>query len=88
MTLYVPHSWILETMKLSVMVNNAVRLMEKSIRTWSTEMEYSENHLTDVCIKREIFQGGSLLLLLVPYSSVSDSKKDSTGFQVPRGTES
>ena len=34
------------------MANNAIRLMEKRMRAWNTRLEYSENHLTDVCIQR------------------------------------
>ena len=51
----VRNSWILETMKLSGMANNEIRLMEKSIRTWTTRLECSGNYLSDVCIKRRIF---------------------------------
>ena len=38
--------------------------MEKSTRAWNTRQEYSENYLADVYIKKGIFQGDSLSLLL------------------------
>jgi hypothetical protein len=59
-----PHSWIIETMKLTGIARNAVNLMESSMETWNTRLEYAGEELAGVQIRRGIFQGDSLSPLL------------------------
>ena len=60
----VPHSWILETMNITGMAQNVIRLIRMTMGSWNTRLEYSGEHLTNVDIKRGIFQGDSLSPLL------------------------
>ena len=59
-----PHSWIIETMKLTGMASNAVSLVKRSMETWNTGLHYDGQKLVDVDIRRGIFQGDSLSPLL------------------------
>ena len=72
------------------MENNAIRQMEKSMRTSNAQLKYSGNHLKDVCIKRGIFQGDSLspLLFITPLIPLSVILREgNTGLQVPTENE-
>ena len=60
----VPHSWILETMNITGMAQNVIRLIRMTMGSWNTRLEYAGEHLTNVDIKRGIFQGDSLSPLL------------------------
>lgn len=60
----VPHSWIIETMNITGMAHNVIKLIKKTMGSWNTRLEYSGEHLTNVDIKRGIFQGDSLSPLL------------------------
>jgi hypothetical protein len=59
-----PHSWILETLKLTGVAKNAMQLIERSMESWNTRLQYRGNDLAEVDIKRGIFQGDSLSPLL------------------------
>ena len=56
----IPHSWIIETMKLTGMATNATELISKSMGSWNTELEFLGRKLAKVDIRRGIFQGDSL----------------------------
>ena len=60
----VPHSWILESMRVTGMAANVVCLIENSMRSWNTQLEYMNERLAQIDIKRGIFQGDSLSPLL------------------------
>ena len=70
---FVLHYWILETIKISGIANNANRIIEKSMRTYNTRLEHFGINLSHVCIKRELLQGDSLspLLFITPLNSLS-----------------
>ena len=59
-----PHSWIIETMKLTGMAKNVTELISISMGSWNTELEYPGEKMAEVDIKRGIFQGDSLSPLL------------------------
>lgn len=59
-----PHSWILETMKLTGLAKNAMQLIQSSMGSWNTRLEYMGEELAEVKIRRGIFQGDSLSPLL------------------------
>jgi hypothetical protein len=59
-----PHSWILETLKMMGTAGNIVGLLEKSMDMWNTKLEYMGEKVATVRIRRGIFQGDSLSPLL------------------------
>ena len=60
----VPHSWIIECMKLFGVANNVSDFIKGSMEKWKTELTSSGQVLGEVDIKRGIFQGDSLSPLL------------------------
>ena len=60
----VPHSWILEMVKMVGVAKNVGSLIRSSMRSWCTELSSGGNNLGRVNIKRGIFQGDSLSPLL------------------------
>ena len=69
----VPHSWILETMKLTGCAKNATKLIGESMKQWQTRLQCQGEHLAEVKFKRGIFQGDTLspllfVLALIPLS--------------------
>ena len=60
----VPHSWILEMLKLVKVSENIGRLIENSMANWSTLLTANGEELGQVKINRGIFQGDSLSPLL------------------------
>ena len=60
----VPHSWLVKCLVLFGAVNNLMALLEQSMSSWRTELTTGEQVLDEVDIKRGIFQGDSLSLLL------------------------
>ena len=60
----VPHSWILEMLKLVKVSDNIGRLIENSMANWSTLLTANGEELGQVRINRGIFQGDSLSPLL------------------------
>ena len=61
----VPHSWILESFELVQVSDNILKFVKRSMANWQTELTSCGENLAKVNIKREIFQGGSLSLLLL-----------------------
>jgi len=51
----VPHSWILETMQLTGMAGNVIRLIRKSMKSWKTQLEYLGEKIGGIDINRGIF---------------------------------
>ncbi len=56
----VPHSWILETLKLTGIASNVQRLVRVSIANWKTVLTSNGQTLGEAKIQRGIFQGDSL----------------------------
>ena len=84
----IPHSWILETMNITGMAKNVIGLIKKTMKSWNTRLEYSGEHLTNVDIKRGIFQGDSLspllfVLSLIPLSMIL--READRGYQFRQG---
>ena len=69
----VPHSWIIECLKIYGAANNLVTLLSNSMQHWKTTLTASGTTLAEVNIRRGIFQGDSLspLLFIVLESSVT-----------------
>ena len=83
-----PHSWILETLKMMGTAGNIVRMLEQSMHTWSTKLEYMGEDVASVRIKRGIFQGDSLspllfIIALIPLSRVL--RNTDSGYKLKNG---
>ena len=56
----VPHSWIIESLKMAQVAENIITFLQKSIVNWTIELTSCGETLGFVDIKRDIFQGDSL----------------------------
>ena len=79
----VPHSWIIECLKLVNISENVVNFINKSMPKWKTVLTACGETLCEVDIRRGIFQGDSLspllfVICMMPISSVL--KKMRTGY--------
>ena len=72
----IPHSWILECMRLTGVSKNIMQMVENSMQNWKTMLTSAGKELAEVHIRRGIFfQGDSLspllfVICLVPMSLV------------------
>ena len=71
----VPHSWIVESMKLVNISKNIIDFLTRSSETWKTELTACGEALGEIDINRGIFQGDSLspllfVLCMIPLSNV------------------
>ena len=60
----VPHSWILECMRIFGIAENVTEFIKRSMAIWKTQLSSAGTVLGEVNIKRGIFQGDSLSPLL------------------------
>ena len=60
----VPHSWIIESLKMAQVAENIITSLQKSMVNWKTELTSCGETLRLVDIKRDIFQGDSLSPLI------------------------
>ena len=60
----VPYTWIIESLKLAQVAPNVIDFVERSMKSWSTELTACGQTLGTVKTKRGIFQGDSLSPLL------------------------
>ena len=76
----VPHSWILEMLKLTKVAGNIGRLISASMSKWRTMLSASGQSLGFVDIRRGIFQGDSFspllfVLIMVPLTMIMRKEK-------------
>ena len=76
----VPHSWIIECLKMAQVPQNVTSFLERSMRNWKTELTSCGVSLGTVDIKRGIFQGDSLsplifVICMIPMSKVLRNAK-------------
>ena len=79
----VPHSWILESLRLVGVANNLITLMERSMAHWKTTLTAGGKTLCDVNIRRGIFQSDSLsplllVIAMIPMTSLLRQHKQAT----------
>ena len=70
----VPHSWIIESLKLAQVAPNIIEFIEKSMTNWKTDLTSYGKILATVNIKRGIFQGDILSPLIFILCIVSMTK--------------
>ena len=71
----IPHSWILECMRLAGVSENIMQMVENNMQNWKTMLTSAGKELAEVHIRRGIFQGDSLspllfVICLIPMSLV------------------
>ena len=71
----VPHSWLLDAMRMIGVADNIVKQLEKSMPSWKTQLTASGELLGEIDINRGIFQGDSLspllfVIVLIPLSII------------------
>ena len=66
----VPHSWILESLRITGAADNMVRFLGNSMKNWKTQLAANGADLGTVRIRRGIFQGDSLSPLLFVTSMI------------------
>ena len=60
----IPHSWIIESLKLTNLADNVIKFIERSMKSWNVNLLSNGEFLANVKIKRDIFHGDSLSPLL------------------------
>ena len=81
----VPHSWIIEFLKMVQVPQNVITFIQRSMRNWKTELTSCGASLGTVNIKRGIFKGNSLsplifVICMIPLSKVL--RKTKAGYQL------
>ena len=71
----VPHSWIIESLRLAHVAQNIIDFIERSMNNWKTDLTACGQILGTVSIKRGIFQGDSLsplifILCIIPMTKI------------------
>ena len=71
----VPHSWIIECLKMAQVSQNVTSFLQRSMRNWKTELTSCGASLGTVSIKRGIFPGDShspliFVICMIPLSKV------------------
>ena len=80
----IPHSWIIECLKMAQVPQNVTSFLQRSMRNWKTELTSYGASLGTVSIKRGIFQGDSLsplifVICMIPLSKVLRKAKAGYG---------
>ena len=81
----VPHSWLLECLRLYGAADNLVSLLAKTMQHWKTTLTAAGTTLAEVNIRRGIFQGDSLSPLLFIIAMIPMTKalrKTKNGYQL------
>ena len=76
----VPHSWIIESLKMAQVAENIIPFLQKSMVNWMTELTSCGEKLGLVDIRRGIFQGDSLsplifVVCMVPLTKILQNAK-------------
>ena len=77
----VPHTWILECLKMYKISNNIINFIEKAMENWRVQLKAGKQSLAEVKIQRGIFQGDSLspLLFIIAMMPLNHILKKCTG---------
>ena len=83
----VPHTWIIECLRIYGAADNLVTLLSNTMNHWKTTLTASGTTLSEVNIRRGIFQGDSLSPLLFIVSMIPMTmilRKTGKGYQLGR----
>ena len=86
----VPHTWILECLKLYKVSSNITSFVERSMKNWKTNLTFQGTHLGQVTIKSGIFQGDAIspLLFCLAMNPLSELLKESgLGYKIKGGQQ-
>ena len=77
----VPHSWIIESLKLAQVAQNVIAFVERLMKSWTTELTSCGQTLGMVKVRRGIFQRGSLspllfVLCMIPLTKILRKVKE------------
>ena len=78
----VPHSWISECFETLAIPNNVRDFLNNNVKSWKLELNRSEKKLGEIDIRRGIFQGNSLSLLLFVSCMVPSNKSGNKRFKL------
>ena len=83
----VPHSWIVESMRMLGVASNIIELIGKSMSNWRTNLFSDGKLLGSVKINRGIFQGDSFsplmfVIALIPITHILRASK--MGYQIEK----
>ena len=83
----VPHTWILECLRIYGIADNVIAFLEKSMKTWQTLLMLNQEMIGHLLIKCGIFQGDSLspllfILCLIPLTNLLD--QNTFGFKLEK----
>jgi hypothetical protein len=86
----VPHSWLIECMKMYKVNRQLIGFIERTMRTWQTKLTSAGQLLGSVPIKRGIFQGDSLspllfIMAMIPISTIIRRMKK--GYEMDKGKD-
>jgi hypothetical protein len=87
----VPHSWIIETLKLYRVSEIFINFLQQSMKNWNLWLYCNGKQLCNITVKRGIFQGDSLspLLFIMTLFPLSDVVLNKTwGYQMKLSDES
>ena len=86
----VPHSWVTESLNVMCIAKNVLNVFGKMMKSWRVELSCGAETLGEVTIKRVIFQGDALLLLLfviamIPLTHILQAANLGMNFELERG---
>ena len=85
----VPHSWILESLKIHKVNTKIIKFITKSMKAWETSLTIAGKAITKVKICRGIFQGDAMspLLFCIALNPLSTLLVDSNKGYSPKNSE-
>ena len=80
----VPHSWIIESLKMVGVAENIIDMLGRSMQNWKTHLQVNNSALGVVDINRGIFQGDSFsplifVIILIPLTMTLGKVKHEKG---------
>ena len=86
----VPHSWIINSLKMYKISHEAINFIDKTMKTWRVELTAGGRSLTETKIQRGIFQRDALsplifLIAMMPLNHIL--RKGIAGYKLSRSQE-
>ena len=83
----VPHSWIINCLKIYKISLEVINFIEKTMKTWTVELTAGGRSLTEIKIQRGIFQGNVLspllfIIAMIPLNHIL--RKCTAGYKLSR----